>query len=135
MIKTLPSTLTLPMPAIDEVTLTHKGLNYLRPDLMLSFVSINPNPLLFVTPVAVLFSSLGVSGHVPLRKIPVAVSGQVTYPICTQALPEMRGKLIISTASRKLKFLENQMVKPDEYAPGTSQVIGLALEFTFQQPD
>jgi len=135
MIKSSPSTLTLPMPAIDEVTLTHKGLNYLRPNLMLSFVSLNPNPLLFVTPIAVLFSSLGVVGHVPLRKIPVAVSGQVTYPISTQALPEMRGKLIISTASRRLKFLENQMVKPDEFAPSTTQVIGLALEFTFQQPD
>jgi len=40
-----------------------------------------------------------------------------------------------STATRKLKFLENQMVKPDKFAPGASQVIGLALEFTFQQPD
>ncbi|HEY2453144.1 MAG TPA: dTDP-glucose pyrophosphorylase [Scandinavium sp.] len=135
MIKSLPLTLTLPMPAIDEVTLTHQGLNYLRPDVVLNFVSVHPSPLLFVTPVAVLFASLGVVGHVPLRRIPVAVSGQVTYPICTQALPEMRGKLIISTASRKLKFLENQMVKPDEFAPSTSQVIGLALEFTFQQPE
>jgi hypothetical protein len=103
--------------------------------VVLNFVSVHPSPLLFVTPVAVLFASLGVVGHVPLRRIPVAVSGQVTYPICTQALPEMRGKLIISTASRKLKFLENQMVKPDEFAPSTSQVIGLALEFTFQQPE
>ncbi|HEX4502856.1 MAG TPA: dTDP-glucose pyrophosphorylase [Scandinavium sp.] len=135
MIKSLPLTLTLPMPAIDEVTIAHQGLNYLRPDVVLDFVSVNPTPLLFVTPVAVLFASLGVVGHVPLRRIPVAVSGRVIYPICTQILPEMRGKLIINTASRKLKFLENQMVKPDEFAPSTSQVIGLALEFTFQQPE
>jgi hypothetical protein len=135
MIKSLPLTLTLPMPAIDEVTIAHQGLNYLRPDVVLDFVSVNPTPLLFVTPVAVLFASLGVVGHVPLRRIPVAVSGRVIYPICTQTLPEMRGKLIINTASRKLKFLENQMVKPDEFAPSTSQVIGLALEFTFQQPE
>lgn len=135
MIKSLPMTLTLPMPAINEVTIPHQGLNYLRPEVVLDFISVSPGPLLFVTPVAVLFSSLGVVGHVPLRRIPVAVSGRVVYPICTQILPEMRGKLIVNTASRKLKFLENQMVKPDEYAPSTSQVIGLALEFTFQQPE
>ncbi|MDX6018934.1 dTDP-glucose pyrophosphorylase [Scandinavium sp. V105_16] len=135
MIKSLPLTLTLPMPAIAEVTLPHQGLNYLRPNVILDFVSINPNALLFVTPVAVLFASLGVLGHVPLRRIPVAASGRVIYPISTMILPELRGKLIINTASRKLKFLENQVVKPDEFAPSTSQVIGLALEFTFQQPE
>ncbi|MCS2157920.1 dTDP-glucose pyrophosphorylase [Scandinavium sp. H11S7] len=135
MINSLPLTLTLPMPAIDEVTLAHQGLNYLRPDVVLDFISVSPNALLFVTPVAVLFASLGVVGHVPLRRIPVAVSGRVTYPICTQVLPELRGKLIINTAARKLKFLENQVVKRDEFAPSTSQVIGLALEFTFQQPE
>lgn len=135
MIKSLPSTLTLPMPAIHEVTIPHQGLNYLRPEVVLDFISISPGSLLFVTPVAVLFSSLGVVGHVPLRRIPVAVSGRVVYPICTQILPEMRGKLIVNTASRKLKFLENQLVKPDEFAPSTSQVIGLALEFIFQPPE
>lgn len=134
MINTMPQTLTIPMPAIKEVTLTHNGLNYLRPEVVLDFVSISPNALLFVTPVAVLFASLGVVGHVPLRRIPVAVSGRVTYPICTQALPELRGKLIINSASRKLKFLESLVVKPDMFAPSTTQVIGLAMEFTVQQP-
>lgn len=133
MINSLPITLTLPMPAIDEVTVTHKGLHYLRPELILDFVTITPRPLLFVTPVAVLFASLGVVDSVPLRRIPVAVSGRVTYPICTQELPELRGKLLINTASRKLKFLENLVVKPDKFAPTTTQVIGLALEFTVQQ--
>ncbi|MGL4726367.1 MAG: dTDP-glucose pyrophosphorylase [Scandinavium sp.] len=135
MIKTPPQTLTLPMPAIDEATIPHQGLNYLRPELVLDFITISPSPLLFVTPVAVLFASLGVVNHVPLRQIPVAVSGRVIYPICTQELPELRGKLIINTASRKLKFLENQVVSPDKFAPTTTQVIGLALEFTVQQPE
>jgi hypothetical protein len=35
MISTLPQTLTLAMPDIDGVTLHHKGLNYLRPELLL----------------------------------------------------------------------------------------------------
>ena len=33
------------MPAIDGVTLHHKGLNFLRPDLMLDFVSISERPM------------------------------------------------------------------------------------------
>lgn len=135
MIKSMPQTLTLPMPAIHEATIPHKGLNYLRPELVLDFITISPTPLLFVTPIAVLFSSLGVVDQVPMRRIPVAVSGRVVYPICTQELPELRGKLIINSASRKLKFLENQVVSPDKFAPSTTQVIGLALEFTVQQPE
>jgi hypothetical protein len=135
MIKSMPQTLTLPMPAIVEATIPHNGLNYLRPELVLDFITISPTPLLFVTPVALLFSSLGVVNDVPLRRIPVAVSGRVIYPICTQELPELRGKLIINSASRKLKFLESMVVHPDKFAPSTSQVIGLALEFTVQQPE
>jgi hypothetical protein len=46
MINTLPQTLTLAMPAIDGVTLHHKGLNYLRPELLLDFVTISEQPML-----------------------------------------------------------------------------------------
>ncbi|MRS15665.1 dTDP-glucose pyrophosphorylase [Enterobacteriaceae bacterium RIT691] len=135
MIKSMPQTLTLPMPEIHEATILHHGIHYLRPEVVLDFITISPTPLLFVTPIAVLFSSLGVVDQVPMRRIPVAVTGRVVYPICTQELPELRGKLIINSASRKLKFLENQVVSPDKFAPSTTQVIGLALEFTVQQPE
>ena len=135
MINTLPKTLTLAMPAIDGVTLHHKGLNFLRPDLMLDFVSISERPMLFVTPIAVLYSTIGVVRHINLRRIPVAVSGRVIYPICSQALPDLRAKLNINTPARKLKFLESLVAMRDQPAASGTKVIGLALEFTVQQAD
>ena len=134
MISTLPQTLTLVMPAFDGVTLHHKGLNYLRPELLLDFVTISEQPMLFVTPVAVLYSTVGVVRYVNLRRIPVAVSGRVIYPICTQALPDLRAKLIINTQARKLKFLESLVAMREQPAASSTKVIGLALEFTVQQP-
>ncbi len=134
MISTLPQTLTLAMPAIDGVTLHHKGLNYLRPELLLDFVTISEQPMLFVTPVAVLYSTVGVVRYVNLRRIPVAVSGRVIYPICSQVLPDLRAKLIINTQARKLKFLESLVAMREQPAASSTKVIGLALEFTVQQP-
>ncbi|EHM48643.1 MAG: dTDP-glucose pyrophosphorylase [Yokenella regensburgei] len=134
MVNALPQTLTLAMPAIDGVTIPHKGLNYLRPELLLDFVSISPQPVLFVTPVAVLYATLGVVRSVNLRRIPITVSGRVIYPICSQLLPDLRAKLIINTTARKLKFLESLVAMRVQPAASATQVIGLALEFTVQQP-
>lgn len=85
---------TLAMPPIDEVTVPFRGLNFLRPELLLDFVTISQNPLLAVTPVALLYSSVGVLQHIELRKLPIEVSGRVVYPISTLKLPAMRAKLV-----------------------------------------
>nr|WP_287855149.1 dTDP-glucose pyrophosphorylase [Klebsiella sp.] len=121
---------TLAMPPIDEVTVPFHGLNFLRPELMLDFITISDAQLLAVTPVALLYSSVGVLQHVELRKLPIEVSGRVVYPISTLKLPAMRAKLIINVQSKRLKFLESLLSNtPDENIHGM-QILGLALEFT-----
>lgn len=121
---------TLAMPPIDEVTVPFRGLNFLRPELLLDFVTISHNPLLAVTPVALLYSSVGVLQHIELRKLPIEVSGRVVYPISTLKLPAMRAKLVINAQSKRLKFLETLLTNiPNENVHGM-QVPGLALEFT-----
>lgn len=121
---------TLAMPPIDEVTVPFRGLNFLRPELLLDFVTISQNPLLAVTPVALLYSSVGVLQHIELRKLPIEVSGRVVYPISTLKLPAMRAKLVINAQSKCLKFLETLLTNiPNENVHGM-QVLGLALEFT-----
>lgn len=122
--------ITLAMPPIDEVTVPFRGLNFLRPELLLDFVTISQNPLLAVTPVALLYSSVGVLQHIELRKLPIEVSGRVVYPISTLKLPAMRAKLVINAQSKRLKFLETLLTNiPNENVHGM-QVLGLALEFT-----
>ena len=121
---------TLAMPPIDEVTVPFRGLNFLRPELLLDFVTISQNPLLAVTPVALRYSSVGVLQHIELRKLPIEVSGRVVYPISTLKLPAMRAKLVINAQSKRLKFLETLLTNiPNENVHGM-QVLGLALEFT-----
>lgn len=121
---------TLAMPPIDEVTVPFRGLNFLRPELLLDFVTISQNPLLAVTPVALLYSSVGVLQHIELRKLPIEVSGRVVYPLSTLKLPAMRAKLVINAQSKRLKFLETLLTNiPNENVHGM-QVLGLALEFT-----
>ena len=121
---------TLAMPPIDEVTVPFRGLNFLRPELLLDFVTISQNPLLAVTPVALLYSSVGVLQHIELRKLPIEVSGRVVYPISTLKLPAMRAKLVINAQSKRLKFLETLLTNiPNENVHGM-QVLGQALEFT-----
>lgn len=121
---------TLAMPPFDEVTVPFHGLNFLRPELMLDFITISDAQLLAVTPVALLYSSVGVLQHVELRKLPIEVSGRVVYPISTLKLPAMRAKLIINAQSKRLKFLESLLSNtPDENIHGM-QILGLALEFT-----
>ncbi|MBA7932386.1 dTDP-glucose pyrophosphorylase [Klebsiella sp. RHBSTW-00215] len=121
---------TLAMPPIDEVTVPFHGLNFLRPELMLDFITISDAQLLAVTPVALLYSSVGVLQHVELRKLPIEVSGRLVYPISTLKLPAMRAKLIINAQSKRLKFLESLLSNtPNENIHGM-QILGLALEFT-----
>lgn len=123
-------TQTIAMPAIDGVTVTHKGLNFLRPEIALDFVSISSSPLVAVTPVALLYSTVGVLQQISLRKLPVNVSGRVVYPISSLKLPGLRAKLIVNAQTQRLKFLESLMAtSPSENVHGM-QVIGLALEFT-----
>lgn len=123
-------TTTLPMPAIDGVTVPFHGMNFLRPELLLDFVSVSPAPLLSVPPVALLFSTVGVLQHVELRKLPVEVKGKVVYPISSLKYPTLRGKLIINAQSQRLKFLESLIAtSPHDNIHGM-QILGLALEFT-----
>ncbi len=123
-------TTTLPMPAIDGVTVPFHGMNFLRPELLLDFVSVSPAPLLSVTPVALLFSTVGVLQHVELRKLPVEVKGKVVYPISSLKYPTLRGKLIINAQSQRLKFLESLIATSPHDNIHCMQILGLALEFT-----
>ena len=125
---------TLAMPPIDEATITFKGLNFLRPEVLLDFITISNHQILAVTPVALLYSTVGVLQHIELRKLPIEVSGRVVYPISTLKLPALRAKLIINAQSKRLKFLESLLSNtPNENVHGM-QILGLALEFTVVKP-
>ena len=89
--------------------------------------------MLAVTPVALLYSSVGVLQQVDLRNLQVEVCGRVVYPISSLKLPALRGKRIINAQSRQLKFLESLVaISPEENIHGM-QILGLALEFIFAQ--
>lgn len=55
-----PQTITLPLPAIEGMTIAFQGVNYLRPEKMLDFATISPAPVRAVTPLALLYSTVGV---------------------------------------------------------------------------
>lgn len=127
-------TTTLAMPEIDGVTLSFQGLHFLRPELVLDFVSVSSGTLLAITPVALLYSTVGVLQRLDLRKLPIEVSGRVIYPISSQQLPSLRAKLIINGQSRRLKFFESLVaMTPDDNVHGM-QILGLSLEFTVAKP-
>lgn len=127
-------TTTLAMPEIDGVTLSFKGMNFLRPELMLDFVSVSSGTLLAITPVALLYSTVGVLQRIDLRKLPIEVSGRIIYPISSQQLPSLRAKLIINAQSRRLKFFESLVaISPHDNIHGM-QILGLSLEFTIVKP-
>lgn len=127
-------TTTLAIPEIDGVTLSFQGLHFLRPELMLDFVSVSSGTLLAITPVALLYSTVGVLQRLDLRKLPIEVSGRVIYPISSQQLPSLRAKLIINGQSRRLKFFESLVaMTPDDNVHGM-QILGLSLEFTVAKP-
>lgn len=120
----------VPLPAIDTVTVPYKGVNYLRPEILLDFVSVTPGHVLAITPLAVLYSSVGVSQSTELRKIPVLVSGRVVYPISSQTLPCLHAKLNINTHSQQLRFQGNLDALSDDRSLRDGVLIGIALAFT-----
>ncbi|HHD1830851.1 MGMT family protein [Klebsiella pneumoniae] len=67
-----PQTITLPLPAIEGMTIAFQGVNYLRPEKMLDFATISPAPVRAVTPLALLYSTVGVLRQVGgvLKRLP-----------------------------------------------------------------
>lgn len=101
---------------------------------MLDFVTISQAPVRAVTPLALLYSTVGVLRQVELRKLPVYISGRVVYPISSLTMPGLRAKLIINATSQRLKFLESLIASsPSDNVHGM-QILGLALTFTVEQP-
>ncbi len=123
----------IPMPAIETVTVPYKGLNFLRPEILLDFISVTDGKVLAVTPVAVLYSTIGVLRSAELRKIPVLVSGRVVYPISSQALPCLHSILTINTTSQKLRFQGGLDALSDDHSLRDGVLIGLALEFIVEK--
>lgn len=129
-----PQTITLPLPAIEGMTIAFHGVNYLRPEKMLDFATISQTPVRAVTPLALLYSTVSVLRQVELRKLPVYISGRVVYPISSLTMPGLRAKLIINATSQRLKFLESLIASsPSDNVHGM-QILGLALTFTVEQP-
>lgn len=124
---------TIAMPEITGVTVPHEGLHYLRPELLLDFISVTPLPMVSITPVAVLYSSIGVLQRIDLRKIPIVVKGRVIYPICPHSLPNLRAKLVINGPFKKLKFQGNLIPVSEAQSVRNMTLIGVALEFTVRK--
>jgi hypothetical protein len=122
-----------PMPEIPGVTVPHGGLHFLQPELLLDFISVCKQPLTSVTPVAVLYTTVGVLQRIELRKIPVPIKGRTVYPINSQALPSLRARLIINGPFKKLKFQGTLIAATGEPSVQNMTLIGLALEFTTVQ--
>lgn len=127
--QTTATSLILPMPAIEGVTVPHKDLHFLRPELLLDFISVTEQRPLFVTPVAVLHSTLGVLQRTELRKIPVAIAGRVVYPISSLALPCLHARLIINASTQKIRF-QGSLVSSPVSSARHMVLVGLALELT-----
>ncbi|WP_072129048.1 dTDP-glucose pyrophosphorylase [Kluyvera genomosp. 1] len=125
----------VPMPAIDTVTVPYKGVNFLRPEILLDFISVTKGHVLAITPLAVLYSTVGVSQATELRKIPVLVSGRVIYPISSQTLPCLHAKLTINTHSQQLRFQGNLDALSDDRSLKDVVLIGIALSFTVTQEE
>ncbi len=124
---------TLAMPEITGVTVPHDGLHYLKPELLLDVISVTPRPLVSITPVAVLYASIGVLQRIDLRKIPVAIKGRVIYPICPQSLPNLRAKLVINGPLKKVKFQGSLIPVTEAQSVKNMTLIGVALEFTVRK--
>ena len=121
---------TLVMPGIDDVTITYQELNFLRPEILLDFVSVTDLPILFVTPLAILHSTIGVLQSTPLRQIPVGVAGRLIYPVSSQSLPWLHSRLTINADARRLRFQGNFIPPFDGRTHENTKLIGLALTFT-----
>jgi hypothetical protein len=128
-----PSPNTLAMPEIAGVTVPHGGLHYLKPELLLDFISVTSLPLVAITPVAVLYASIGVLQRIDLRKIPVAIKGRVIYPICPHSLPNLRAKLVINGPLKKVKFQGSLIPVTEAQSVKNMALIGVALEFTVRK--
>lgn len=124
---------TLAMPEITGVTVAHDGLHYLKPELLLDFISVTPLQLVSITPLAVLYASIGVLQRIDLRKIPVAIKGRVIYPICPQSLPNLRAKLVINGPLKKVKFQGSLIPVTEAQSVKNMTLIGVALEFTVRK--
>lgn len=119
-----------PLPAIEGVTVSHHDQHYLRADRLLDFIRITERSILFVTPLAVLYTTTGVRQVLPLRGIPVAVAGRVTYPLSSLSLPELHGRLIVNGALHRLKFQGSLISTVESLSSSDIALIGLALNFT-----
>ncbi len=99
---------------------------------MLDFATISPAPVRAVTPLALLYSTVGV-----LRRwsyaLPVYISGRVVYPISSLTMPGLRARLIINATSQRLKFLESLIASSASDNVHGMQILGLALTFTVEQ--
>ncbi|BCG10341.1 hypothetical protein BADSM9389_30230 [Buttiauxella agrestis] len=71
---------TFAMPEIPGVTVPHGGLHFLQPELLLDFISVCKEPLASVTPVAVLYSTVGVRQRIDLRKPLSPSKGELSIP-------------------------------------------------------
>jgi len=118
------------MPEIPGVTVPHGGLHFLQPELLLDFISVSEQPLASVTPVAVLYSTVGVRQCIDLRKIPVAIKGRIVYPVSSLSMPSLRARLIINGPFKKLKFQGTLIAATGEPSVQNMTLLGLALEFT-----
>lgn len=116
------------MSAIDETTVPYRGLNYLRPDILLDFISVTTQSILSVTPIAILYSTVGVLQCIELRKIPVDISGRTVYPMSSLENPWLYSKLIINEGTQKLRFQGTLVPQSDENTKSIT-LLGLALEF------
>ena len=120
----------IPMPGIDGVTLEHNGYHFLRPELLLDFISVTDQRITSVTPLAVLYAVTGVRQMLTLRGIPVAVNGRIVYPVSSLSLPSLRAHLIINEQTQKLRFQGKFISLPDTEHNSDTVLLGLSLTFS-----
>jgi len=94
----------LTLTAIRGMTVPFRDLHYLRPERLLDFAAITTCTVTSVTPLSILYACAGVLQCIPLRGIPVDMKGRVVYPVSSQMLPALRGRLTMNAAEHTLRF-------------------------------
>ena len=128
-----PQTITLPLPAIEGMTIAFQGVNYLRPEknARLRDHQSRAGAGGYAAGAALFHRRRAAPGGATQAAGLYQRSGGVPYLVVNHAGPA-RG-LIINATSQRLKFLESLIASSASDNVHGMQILGLALTFTVEQ--
>lgn len=119
-------------PEIKGVTFSRNGLIFLRGDAILHYGKLSNTPLKSITPVALLYSILGVIKKVELRKIPISISGRTIYPVNSLLIPDLHSQLVINDKVKKIHYQGKFFSPNGSHDSRCIKVLGIAFDLLFE---